>query len=204
MNKHFLLWFVLGLAQSFLLNGQTVILNSNQSLPLAAHAGGNTSIVAGHSVVIGANPSASNGYGEYLYLWNPASGLDDPTLANPTASPAETTTYILTVTDKQNCTAQDEVTVTVEANGIDISEESIDFKVYPNPANGTLILDVQEVNGSLIVKMFNSTGIIVYQADQAFGPRFHQELDTHPFPRGNYFVMLICNGRVITKPVMIL
>jgi len=45
-------------------------------------------------------------------LWVPGSGLDDVGVFTPTASPTSTTTYILTVTEG-NCTAQDEVLVTV-------------------------------------------------------------------------------------------
>ncbi len=53
------------------------------------------------------------GSGGLTYLWAPAAGLDDPTLANPMASPNMTTTYTLTVTDNFGCTDTARVTVDV-------------------------------------------------------------------------------------------
>jgi gliding motility-associated-like protein len=51
--------------------------------------------------------------GGVTYRWSPATGLSDTTLANPKASPAATTTYIVTVTDSNGCTDVDTMTVFV-------------------------------------------------------------------------------------------
>lgn len=203
-NKKYIFIIVTGLFQAVTIFGQVIQLNSNQSLPLAANAGTDVNLVTGNSVVLGADPSATNGYGNYLYLWSPTTGLDDPTKANPVASPVESMTYVLTVTDLKNCSAEDEVTVTVKASGIDLWADPIDFKVYPNPTDGNLLLDISGVSGPLILKVINSTGILVHQVNRDVGPFFREELDTRFFPKGNYFVMLIYNGKVITKPVIIL
>ncbi len=50
---------------------------------------------------------------EYTYLWEPATSLDDNTIPNPEATPDETTTYTLTVTDRDGCTTTETLTVTV-------------------------------------------------------------------------------------------
>ncbi|MEN8226149.1 MAG: T9SS type A sorting domain-containing protein [Bacteroidota bacterium] len=47
------------------------------------------------------------------YLWSPATGLDDASIANPIAMPATTTTYTVTFTDANGCTATDDVVVNV-------------------------------------------------------------------------------------------
>lgn len=47
------------------------------------------------------------------YVWNPAEGLDDATIANPSAFPNQTTSYILTVNNEDGCTALDTVLVEV-------------------------------------------------------------------------------------------
>ncbi|MCT4582085.1 MAG: gliding motility-associated C-terminal domain-containing protein [Flavobacteriales bacterium] len=71
---------------------------------------------AGNDTVVDCNnPSVVlNGSGGVLYSWSPANGLDDPNIANPTASPNNTTTYTLTVTGGNGCTQTSDVTVTVD------------------------------------------------------------------------------------------
>ena len=52
----------------------------------------------------------SNGPG--VFTWLPVTGLNDPGVAQPTASPTATTTYTLIV-DNNGCTATDTVTITI-------------------------------------------------------------------------------------------
>jgi subtilisin family serine protease len=47
------------------------------------------------------------------YSWSPTTGLDDPAISNPVASPSVTTSYTVTVTDADGCTGTAEVTVKV-------------------------------------------------------------------------------------------
>ena len=83
---------------------------------LAAHAGADQSLCyLVESAVLGGSPTATGGSGSYTYSWSSATGLDNPTLANPTASPTTTTTYTVTVTDSVGCTAMSSVTITVGA-----------------------------------------------------------------------------------------
>lgn len=48
-----------------------------------------------------------------IYSWSPVTGLSDPAIANPVASPTTTTVYTLTTTDVFGCPETDEITVTV-------------------------------------------------------------------------------------------
>ncbi len=64
-------------------------------------------------VQIGGNPTATGGVTPYIYQWAPISGLSDATIANPCASPLNTTTYYLTVTDQLGCFITDSVVVSV-------------------------------------------------------------------------------------------
>ncbi|MDF2454503.1 MAG: gliding motility-associated C-terminal protein [Cytophagaceae bacterium] len=54
------------------------------------------------------------GNGAGNFSWSPSSGLSDPSIANPVASPLNTTTYTLTVTDIFNCSAKDSIVVVVD------------------------------------------------------------------------------------------
>jgi autotransporter-associated beta strand protein len=88
----------------------TVTVNS---APTAAAASSQTVCAGDPGVAIGGSPTASGGTGPYTYLWAPATGLSDATVANPTAEVGSTTTYTVTVTDANGCTANASVVLTV-------------------------------------------------------------------------------------------
>jgi hypothetical protein len=70
---------------------------------------------AGPDVAICSNGNGAqlNATGGVTYQWSPVMGLSNPNIANPIANPARTTTYTVRVTDANNCSNVDEVTVTV-------------------------------------------------------------------------------------------
>ena len=65
----------------------------------------NTTIFAGQSIVLDAGQSCAT-----EVAWTPVATLDQPGKLSPTATPDETTTYILTLGDN-NCTSTDSVTI---------------------------------------------------------------------------------------------
>ncbi|WP_460880850.1 Ig-like domain-containing protein [Pontibacter rugosus] len=71
-----------------------------------AEASEDVTVVEGKAVELWAKGGVS-------YSWSPVAGLTDPTSATPKASPKETTTYTVTVTTAEGCTASAKVTVTV-------------------------------------------------------------------------------------------
>ncbi|MCX6879126.1 MAG: hypothetical protein NTW21_35770, partial [Verrucomicrobia bacterium] len=80
--------------------------------PLVADAGPDKSLAPGApSAQIGGSPSASGAFPPYTYSWTPTTGLNDPLIANPVASPSSPTTYTLTVTDAHSTQVTDTVTV---------------------------------------------------------------------------------------------
>ena len=58
------------------------------------------------------NAFAMGGSGAYTYEWTPTTGLNNPNIANPVATPEETTTYTVTV-DDGDAIVTDDVNVTV-------------------------------------------------------------------------------------------
>ncbi|HOY32584.1 MAG TPA: cohesin domain-containing protein [Bacteroidales bacterium] len=83
--------------------------------PTPVAEAGATAIYTGMPVIIG-DPSSGPG----IYSWSPAAGLSDSTISQPTASPAVTTTYTLTV-DYNGCLATDTVTVVYGISGYTIN-----------------------------------------------------------------------------------
>ncbi|MDB4285791.1 gliding motility-associated C-terminal domain-containing protein [bacterium] len=74
-------------------------------LPIA-DAGANTGVCFGLSTVL-------NATGGVTYQWDPQPTLTPLNVFNPTATPADTTTYFVTVTDTNTCVNRDSVTVDV-------------------------------------------------------------------------------------------
>jgi gliding motility-associated-like protein len=65
-----------------------------------------TTIEAGESVQL-------SGMGTGTILWSPATGLSCTTCTNPIATPTETTTYTLEVTNAAGCSNSEKITITV-------------------------------------------------------------------------------------------
>ncbi len=79
-------------------------------LPAGSTAGG-TTICAGTPTQISASGGVS-------YSWSPGKTLSDSTIANPIASPNDTTTYKVKIYNQNGCFATDSVTVNVEKKAI--------------------------------------------------------------------------------------
>jgi hypothetical protein len=63
---------------------------------------------------IGAHVTVAQGTQPFRYHWEPAIGLDNPNVANPTVlNPVTDTVYTCTVTDQDNCVGQDSLTLFV-------------------------------------------------------------------------------------------
>lgn len=89
---------------------ESLVTVRNNKAP-AINAGADVSIEPGNSTTLQGNITSNS---TYTYQWSPATGLNDATLLNPVATPAENTVYTLTATnDIGGCTALDQVAVYV-------------------------------------------------------------------------------------------
>lgn len=84
----------------------TVTLNNN----LTVDAGLDDTICFGANTILNVTPVAAGS----AYAWLPAAGLNNATIANPTANPTTTTTYTVTVTNASGCSGSDAVTIFVD------------------------------------------------------------------------------------------
>ncbi|MBX7183414.1 MAG: right-handed parallel beta-helix repeat-containing protein, partial [Bacteroidia bacterium] len=109
---------------------------------LKVNAGNDTSFCAGSSV--GLSTSLSNGTAPFTYAWSPATGLSSATVSNPTASPASTTTYTVSVTDARGCTASDAVVV-VTVNALPVADAGNDTTIY---AGDTVQIGSASISGN--------------------------------------------------------
>jgi gliding motility-associated-like protein len=109
------------------LNGLNIPESSIPISTILTHAGNDTSICTTTTFALGNTPIATGGTTPYTYAWLPATGLNNPALANPQATPVSTTTYTLTVTDNNGCIGRDTIIVSVGIININITapEDSI-------------------------------------------------------------------------------
>ena len=98
--------------------------------------------------------TATGGDGEYTFHWEPTETLDNPNIDNPVATPTEPeTVYKVIVTDGQGETASGEVTVYI--SNVGVSENNLNWTIYPNPNNGSFTIDAV---GEYTYTVINSLG----------------------------------------------
>jgi gliding motility-associated-like protein len=124
--------------------------------------------------------STTGGTGSVTYEWTPGITLSDATAASTTASPLETTTYLVTGTDDNGCKAQDTVVVRVD----------FDLVAIPDgfTPNGDGINDVFTIHHSTAIelvelKIFNRWGQLIYEANDWNGTYKDKEqpMDTYVY-----------------------
>ena len=115
------------------------------------------------------------------YSWSPTSGLDNSASANPVASPAQTTEYILTVTSSGGCKGVGKINIVVyqplyiptaftpNADGLNDLWELRGLEVYPNPE----------------VQIYNRWGNMVFYSKGNYSP-FDGTDSNKALPEGMY------------------
>lgn len=123
-----------------------------------ANAGPDHTIITGTTVNIGGSPTTSTTGG--TINWTPLPGLDNATAANPNANPTVTTTYVVTVTSPQGCTASDSTLVTVLPTIV------FPDGISPNGdgANDEWIIDGIEIFPNCVVEVYNRWGELLFQS----------------------------------------
>jgi hypothetical protein len=124
-------------------------------------AGNDTVLTLGDSVQLGLT-----GRPDIFYSWTPTSGLNNPNIANPKASPGITTTYTLTVTDTNQLacinTFTDTVRVQVGSNGINEQQNNFSLRVYPNPFDEKTTFQTN-VSSQYEIRVFDIVGKLLLE-----------------------------------------
>lgn len=157
-----------------------------KALP-SASAGNNVMICTGDSVQLDAGGGIS-------YSWSPATGLNNPDIADPMAGPATTTTYTVIVTDSNGCAATDDITVTVElCTGITKAPGDINMLLFPNPAGDVLYLQFNHTSlKDLSIEVVNIHGKLVYiEKVGDTSDNFSKQINISAFAKGIYYLRVI-------------
>lgn len=122
--------------------------------------------------------STSGGTGSVTYEWTPGETLSDPNAASTTATPTETTSYIVTGTDDNGCIALDTVLVTVDFNLVAIPDA---FSPNGAPANRVFTVHHSDAIELVEMKIFNRWGQLIHEGNNWDGTykSTKQPMDTY-------------------------
>lgn len=151
-------------------------------LPVVS-AGDDVKIIIGASIQIGGNPTAS-GDGPFTYSWSPSSGLNFPNIANPIASPDDSTIYEVTVIDAKGCVNKD--AVLVEVNVIS------GFAIFPNPTDEVINLTGAKIqNGRYKLYLNNLKGQSIFSDEfEVANNRVFRQYSIKSYPTGVYVLAI--------------
>ncbi|TAD98414.1 MAG: T9SS C-terminal target domain-containing protein, partial [Bacteroidetes bacterium] len=119
-------------------------------------------IDAGQNVVMCAGKSTQlNATGGISYQWSPTTGLSDPKIANPIASPTKTTIYTVSVNTGGTCgTVKDSVQISIDALPTLTLPDTTTACITPNPNNPTqqtqVVLQASSTNSPSFTYRWNT------------------------------------------------
>lgn len=128
------------------------------------------------------------GTGAQTYTWLPF----NITGGSYTITPQATLQYTVVGTDANNCEGSDTVLVFVsKCTGIEgYAERSSQIRVYPNPSNGNITIDMP-FEGSKTVKVYSMSGALITLAETT-GQL--QSMDLNGNAKGLYYIQIEANG----------
>jgi gliding motility-associated-like protein len=125
------------------------------------------------------------------YRWSPATGLNNPQLLNPEASPTEDTRYQLTVTTARGCSAADDVFVKVLLKPI------IPNTFTPNGDGYNDRWEIRSLDSypGCVVEVYNTAGQLVFRS-VGYNQPWDGTMNGKPLPAGTYYYVIDAkNGR---------
>ncbi|MDO6390836.1 gliding motility-associated C-terminal domain-containing protein [Pontibacter sp. BT731] len=144
--------------------------------------------------IIQGRPAELRATGGVTYAWEPAESLSNANVANPVARPDVTTTYTVTITTEEGCTATDEVTVTV-----------IPAITAPNAfsPNGDRVNDVWEIGNiqnypDARIEIFNRWGNQIFSSTGYANP-WDGTYNGESLPVATYYYIIYLNSS--EKPI---
>lgn len=164
------------------------------------NAGPDITILQGQNTQIGGNPTTQTGNN---VVWSPPVFLQTPTSYNPIANPDTTTTYTVTVTDANGCTASDQMVLTV-----------LPQIVFPNGfspngdgVNDAWIIDFIDRFPDCIVEVYNRWGQQLFYS-VGYSTPWDGMYEGKPVPIGTYYYIINLNHplfpNAFTGPLTIL
>ncbi|MBC3542200.1 gliding motility-associated C-terminal domain-containing protein [Rufibacter sediminis] len=152
--------------------------------PISANAGRDTTIIQGQSIQLKAT-------GGLTYKWTPTTGLSNPNIANPVATPAgssadvTTVTYTVTVSSGAGCEATDEVAITI------IPRIRVVNTFSPNGDGTNEVWEIENIQNypEATVEIFNRYGARVFQSN-GYSQPWNGTHNGSPLPLATYYYII--------------
>jgi hypothetical protein len=135
------------------------------------------------TIIVGTSTEIFASGGE-TYSWTPTDYLSNPNIANPLASPEETTTYTVTVTDANGCSDTASVVITVDTQlGNAVMADDQQIILYPNPGDGLFQLQVNQLVQDVLLMIYAYDGRLVWTENISSDT---DKIDLRELPAGVY------------------
>ena len=158
----------------------TIVVNPPPGLTM----GPEITIAPGESTKL--NPSVTGNI--VTYLWKPSTGLSDPTIKDPVASPSVTTVYTLDITDENNCEASGNIKITVDEGSLKISVPNA-FSPNGDGINDTWVITHLSAYPGATVQVFNRYGQLVFQSENN-SKTWDGTYNGKPLPMATYYYII--------------
>ena len=153
-----------------------------------------TTIIYGTSTLLSVSLEGGGG----TFLWSPSAGLNDPNSSTPIATPAQTTTYYVTIISPNGCLTIDSVIVRI----IFVPAVNIPSGFSPNSdgVNDFFHPLIKGVVENADFRIYNRWGELIYQSNDAYGPGWNGKFKGEPQEIGVYVYVFNCKAAVTGIP----
>jgi gliding motility-associated-like protein len=143
----------------------------------------------GQSVQLTAN-------GAHVYEWSPVESLNNPTIADPVATPGATTTYVVTGSFIDGCSSTAQITITIDGSIIAITPP-VAFTPNGDGPNDFWVIEGVEQYSDCTLNIFDGRGKRIYQKT-GYTNDWDGTYQGKPVPGGTYYYVFSCQG---SKPL---
>mgnify|MGYP003634266883 FL=1 len=158
-------------------------------------AGISQTIVIGQEVTLGGNPTTT--WGGSTFEWTPDATISNPTVANPIATPTETTIYQVKVTNILGCSNTDTVMI-VTTKKLNIVSG---FTPNGDGDNDLWELDFLEKYPSATVEVYNRWGDLLYKSTDGYKTPWDGVYNGEPVPVGTYYYVIDVKSSDFPEPI---
>lgn len=141
---------------------------------------------------------------DYLYSWIPGNSLDNSFIAEPIASPAYDTKYIVNVNTNQGCSAMDTVSIKIlNGTSLNLQNAKPTYIAYPNPANEKLNILFNYKDNNCSILLYDAIGMLLQQKKVAVNEGSLITLDISAYRKGVYILQVNSESSFSTQKVLI-